>query len=107
VARAGNGTLATIIQRCHACREACEDYLTQLDDSPEARAGVVPTLRCVAFLTVIADTLEAGDECPTHVIDTAIELARELPDDLAGCAEACRAAADTLSEFLDGGFEHH
>lgn len=98
--------MATIIERCSACREGCEDFLSQLDDSPESRVGAAATLRCVAFLIVIADTLEADAECPWSVIDAAIELARELPDDDAGCAEACRAAADTLSEWMDGGYEH-
>lgn len=105
-ARAGNGTLATIIARCHACRDACDDCLAQLDDSAEARASAASTLRCVAFLSVIADTLAAADDCPTDLIDAAVEMARELPDDPGGCAQACRAAADALSEWLDGSYEH-
>ena len=104
--RAGNGTLATLVERCRDCRELCENYLAELAPSAEARAAAAPTLRCVAFLSVIPDTLEASEECPTQLVDAAIELARELPDDHAGCAQACRAAADALSDWLDGSYEH-
>ena len=104
--RAGNGTLTSIIRRCHACREACEDYIAQLDLSTASRAAVAPVLRCVAFLSVIADTLEANADISPEVIGAAIEMAQDLPDDGAGCAEACRAAADALSEWHDGSYEH-
>ncbi len=73
----------------------------------ENRASVAPILRCVAFLSVIADTLEADAEISSELIGAAIELARDLPDDDAGCAEACRAAADALSEWLDGSYERY
>lgn len=104
--RAGNGTLAAIILKCRACRASCQELLAQLDTSADTRAAVAPTLRCVAFLTMIADTLEARAEISADLIGVGIEMARDLADDAVGCAETCRIAADALSEWLDGGFEH-
>lgn len=104
-ARIGNGTLDGVIERCHACREVCDRYVAKLYAGGEPDRTRLETTRCVALLSMIAERLEADGNPPIELIDSTIELARELPDDDAGCAAACRDAADALGEWLDGGYE--
>lgn len=101
----GNGTLDCAIERCRVCREICDRYVAQLYARGEPDPTRFETTRCVALLSMIAERLETDGDPPVELIDTTIELARELPDDDAGCAAACRQAADALSEWLDGSYE--
>jgi hypothetical protein len=104
----GDGTLETAIEACRAPRTACDRYLEWLSHQDEhERRSTFETFRCVALLSVIADRLELDRRCPIGLIDATIELARELPQDAFACAAACRAAADALTEWLNGGYEHH
>jgi hypothetical protein len=64
------------------------------------------TIRCVALLTLVANRLELGGERPIDLIDAVIDQARDLPEDAFGCASACNDAADTLSEWLNSGYDH-
>ncbi len=100
-----SATLPVGIARSRACRGPCEDYLALVDSVSGYDRGFSDTLRCVALLSVIADRLEADGSLPIDLIDTAVELARDLYDDRFGCAVACQAAADSLSDLLDGRYE--
>jgi hypothetical protein len=96
---------AVAIARSRACRGPCEDYLARIDSVDGNDRGFSDTLRCVAMLSLVADRLETDDDLPIDLIDSAVELARDLYDDRFGCAAACQAAADSLSELLDGRYE--
>jgi hypothetical protein len=106
--RIGDGTLETMIEACRAPRAPCDQYLESLSQHhghlPQPRFD---TLRCVALLSVIADRFELGSQYPIGLIENTIELTRELREDAFGCAAACRAAADALSEVLNGGYERY
>jgi len=100
----GNGALHAVIATCRACRDACDPRLAQAAGGERDRA-FDDTLRCIALLSVVADTLERDGACAPEVCYAAVELANELPDDGHGCAAACRTAAAAMSRWLDGGFE--
>lgn len=100
-----NGTLQAVVASCRACREPLRQYLARRDAGAPRGQSFADTVRCVALLSVVADTLERGDYCPTQLIDTSIELAAELLEDMSGCAAACQAAADALSDWLEGSYE--
>ena len=106
--RIGGGTLETVIEACRAPRAPCDRYLEWLSHEDEhERQLPFDTLRCVALLSVIADRLELDRDRLISLIDAATELTRELPQDAFDCAATCRAAANALSEWLNGGYEHH
>ncbi len=102
-----NEALAAVVGSCRASRDRCEPLLLQqgCERDTEAAARLAQTAFCVALLSVISDRLELEGDCPADLIDTAIHSARELPPDDCGCAAACNAAADALSEWLDGAYE--
>ena len=101
----GNGTLHNLVEKCRACRAACERFLDQLAPAKGYDPTFSDTLRCVALLSVIGDRLDAAEAFPTELVDAAVELARELSEDAFGCALACQVAADALEHWLDGSFE--
>lgn len=106
--RTGNDTLGRMIRVCRGPRVPCDRYLDWLSHHDEQEHKTpFDTLRCVALLSMIADRLDLGDQRPIDLIDATIELARDLPEDLFGCAAACNAAADALSEWLNSACERH
>ena len=105
--RTGNDTLRRMIDASRAPRVPCERYLASLSHQDEqGEQSPFATLRCVALLSTVADRIDFGAERPIDLIDTTIELARDLPEDRFGCAAACNAAADELSEWLNSAYEH-
>lgn len=98
-------SLQVAIERCRDCREPCERHLARGGRGGDVYPDVADALRCAALLSMIAERLETAESPPLELIEAAIELTRDLPEDECGCAAACAVTGDALADWLDSGFE--
>jgi hypothetical protein len=103
-AREANGEQEAAIRLCRACREVCDAELRQ--QSAQRELGPPrDTITCVAILSLIGDRLDRNEPCPYSLLEHAVELAEQLPEDGSACAAACRAAAEAISDLVEENHE--